>query len=318
MTCTDGGGPMARWVRVGVGLLSGAALAGGLVACGTDGAEIGSVLDERPDTVAGQTVPVRVPSASIELEVGDPVTEADGVSAPEGGEIVPIGWTVDRTPAGPLTGPHAFTGYDGATEISVLSDGEPVDLVTIEDAAGSNSGAFVVLPQGQGPVTFEVTYDGLTQTVATDGSREAGVAEVYYDDAADGVESDCAQAWQQSDVDLTCRVASWVLPYTPEEGWVEDGSVYVVVQPALDVNALVTGRQRDEVAFVSDASTLDGTAPRAPLEAGDAGEGSVQGLLVAAVPVAEQHRWQAELTFTVAEGERSGESIPLEATIPVG
>lgn len=311
MRVTEGPAPLRSIAAASLAVLLGGALAG----CGSDDPETGTVLDATPGAVDGETVDVRVPSARIGLTVGDPVDEVDGVSAPDGAEIVPVGWVVDRTPAGPMTGPQAFA-YEGETDVAVLSDGEPVDLVTL-DEAGADAGAYVVLPEGE-DVTFEVTYDGLTQTVGADGSRDAGVAELFYEDAAEGVESDCADAWGRSDLELTCEVTSWVLPYVPDQGWVADGEEYVVVAPTLDVNSLVTGRQRDEVAFVSDASTIDGTAPGAPLETGQAGTGSVGGVLVAAVPDADEHSWQADLGFEVAEGERAGEPIALTAEIPVG
>lgn len=299
-----------------------------LAACGTGDAEVGTVLDEDAGRVEGTVVEARVPSATIELAVGQPVDEVGDRSAPDGAAFVPIGWTVDRIPAGPLTGTQAFTRYDGETEVAVLADGDPVDLVTIDDRSGSDDSRYVVLPdgergeggeggEGEPTVTFEVTYDGVTQTLGTDGSREAGIAEPLYDAAADGVNADCSDVWRRPGLNLTCLMTSWVLPATPDHGWATEGNVFVVVDPVLDVNGIAGPDGNLEVAFTDDRSTVDQTAPDAPLETGLAGEGSVQGLLVVEVPEGQAHTWQADLGFEVVEGPRSGRAFRLTADLPL-
>ena len=83
-------------------------------------------------------------------------------------------------------------------------------------------------PDDVGDVSFEVTYDGLTQTVSpTTGERDAGAAAPLYDEPTIGVEAPCTSegfATPQVQPDVSCVVnAPQRTPYLPGHGWAEDG-----------------------------------------------------------------------------------------------
>ena len=94
-----------------------------------------------------------------------------------------------------------------------------------------------------GDVSFEVTYDGLTQTVSpATGDRDAGVAAPLYDEPTIGVEAPCTSegfATPQVQPDVSCVVnAPQRTPYLPGHGWAEDGRTFVLVTAFFTVDSV--------------------------------------------------------------------------------
>lgn len=294
-----------RLAVLGASLVGVAALA----ACGDD---TGPVLDERPASVTGHELEVRVPSAEIAFTVGDPESSVDDVDAPDGHVIVPIAWSVTRQPAGP------FSGLTGETQVEVVAGEDTVPLTTIDDRSGADESAYVVLPGEGTDVDLRVTYDGVTQTVTTDGEPDHGAAAPYYESTGEGVDLPCGPSvWGRADIELACSARGWVLPYVPDEGWAPEGSAFVVVEPRLVLQRVVDGRQRSAVAFRADRSTIDGVQPQIRLDPGTEGEGSADGLVLAEVDAGGTHVWEPVLEFEVTEGPRSGSTVRLTARLPL-
>lgn len=273
------------------------------------------VLDVRPSTVEGRDVQVRVPSGGIILTVGEPITDAPSevASIPSGSVLVPVQWQLDRRPAAP------FTNFASETQVTIQSGQESSVLVTIPDSPTAGSEAYVVVPGDGQNVGFEVTYDGVTQSVDPTGEVDAGPAALLYDEAAAGVESTCSPAdFELGEVVFECSLQSWVVPYDPDQGWAKVGEQFLAVAPRLNLARVVDGRERSATSFVTDASRLDEVAPVRQLELGTQGPGSVTGLLVASVPEAPTHVWNADLTFLVEEGPREGMQLQLDADFPLG
>lgn len=281
-----------------------------LAACSDD---TDPVLDDRPASVEGPDLEVRVPSAEIVFTVGDPETSVDDQDAPDGHVIVPIAWTVTRQPAGP------FSGFDGQTDVEVVAGEDTIPLTTIDDQSGTDESAYVVLPGDGTDVDLQVTYDGVTQTVTTDGEPAYGAAAPYYESTGAGVDIPCGPSvWGRDDIELVCSARGWVLPYVPDQGWAPEGSAFAVVEPRLVLQRVLDGRQRYATTFKADRSTIDGVELQSRLDPGAEGEGSADGQLVAEVDADAPHVWEAHLEFEITEGPRSGSTVRLEADLPLG
>lgn len=271
------------------------------------------VLDQRPASVEGRELEVRVPSAEILFTVGEPVDSVEGEEAPDDHAIVPVSWTVTRQPAGP------FAGFDGQTEVDVVAGDETIELTTIDDQGGSDEAAYVVVPGDGADIDLQVTYDGVAQTVSTEGEPDHDAAAPYYAATGAGVDIPCGpDVWGLEGAVIECSARGWVLPYVPEQGWAPDGSVFVVVEPRVALHRVVDGRERYATTFAADRSTIDGVEPQSRLDPGTAGAGSADGVLVASVPADAAHVWEADLEFEITEGPRSGSRVRLAADLPVG
>lgn len=282
-----------------------------LAACSGD---TDPLLDERPASVDGRELEVRVPSAEILFTVGEPETSVAGQDAPDDHAIVPVSWTVSRQPAGP------FSGFAGETEVEIVAGEDTIRLTTIDDRSGADESAYVVLPGDGTDVDLEVTYDGVTQTVTTEGEPEYGAAAPYYESTGAGVDIPCGRSvWGRDDIELVCSARGWVLPYAPDQGWAPEGSAFAVVEPRLALHRVLDGRQRYATTFTADRSTIDGVEVQSRLDPGTEGEGSADGLVMAEVDAgATRHVWGAVLEFEIAEGPRSGSTVRLTADLPIG
>lgn len=313
MAATTGRRPYA-WSAGVVGVL----LVGALTACGDDASslEVGESATG-PAGVTGTAVEVRVPSGTITVTVGSPVQEiAAGsreVTAPDGGALVPVSWSLDRYQT---TG---VTGFDAETELAILAGDDPTPLTTITDAATPATGSRVVAIDGTAAVDgVSATYDGLEQVLGLDGSRDAGVAEQLYAPAADGGDRDCSQGWRsvpQADLDLSCSVRAWTLPYLPGAGWADEGRTHVVVDQALILDAVTDEGEEYRATFVEGTAQVAGTdVDGAPFEEGRGGAGSFS-VRLEATNVEPSATWEVESEFElrsrVGRGPLDGRRVTL-------
>ena len=124
-------------------------------------------------------------------------------------------------------------------------------------------------PDDVGDVSFEVTYDGLTQTVSpATGDRDAGVAAPLYDEPTIGVEAPCTSegfATPQVQPDVSCVVnAPQRTPYLPGHGWAEEGRTFVLVTAFFTVDSVEVRGTSHDVDEVTPRLTLDGADPLPP------------------------------------------------------
>ena len=124
-------------------------------------------------------------------------------------------------------------------------------------------------PDDVGDVSFEVTYDGLTQTVSpATGDRDAGVAAPLYDEPTIGVEAPCTSegfATPQVQPDVSCVVnAPQRTPYLPGHGWAEEGRTFVLVTAFFTVDSVEVRGTSSDVGEITPRLTLDGADPLPP------------------------------------------------------
>jgi hypothetical protein len=269
------------------GLATGLLLSVGLTACGDQGAASSAgdvVIGHASDEVSGDSAFVLVPAGRIDLTVGEPLEEltdeqvGDGRRAPDGGSFVPVSWEHD--PFG-----------EGAVPVGVVGDRPQeaeVTLVAGETRADLGSPYRVVADKGTtdtgvstmyvavdrpaddlGDVTFEVAYDGLTQTVdPATGERDAGAAAPLYDEPTVGVEAPCtSEGFATSEVrpDISCVVnAPQRTPYLSGQGWAADGRTWLLVSVYLTLDDVQVGGTSYDVEDVMPRLTLGGTDPLPP------------------------------------------------------
>lgn len=259
-----------------VALLAG----GGLSACGDQGSATGAgqvVVGHSSDEVTGDSAYVLLPTGRIDLTVGQPVDEVtadeagdgDAHAAPDGGTFVPVRWTHD--PFGEGAVPIGVLGADPKEADVVLTSGgaeadlgSPYQLAGDQGTTDTGVGTMYVAVPGDGEdVSFEVTYDGLTQTVdPATGDRDAGAAAPLYGDPTMGTEAPCTtDGFAAGDVvpDVSCVVdAPQRTPYLPGHGWAEDGHTWVLVGVDINVPTVRVGRGEYAVQSLAPSFTLDG------------------------------------------------------------
>ncbi len=237
-------------------VLAGLLVGAGLTACGDQGAGASGgdvVVGHLSDKVQGDEAFVLLPTGRIDLTVGAPVDEVSADmaaddekhTAPDGGTFVPVMWTHD--PFGEGGVPVGVIGADPQdAEVTLVAGGTTADLGSpyrVASAQGTTDtgvGTMYVAVDGDGKdPTFEVTYDGLTQTVdPATGDRDAGAAAALYDEPTVGIEAPCTrEGFASGDVvpDVSCVVnAPQRTPYLPRLGWAEDGHVWLLV--GLDIS----------------------------------------------------------------------------------
>ncbi len=190
-----------------------------------------------------------LPTGRIDLTVGKPVDEVtadqadDGEkhAAPDGGAFVPVTWEHD--PFGEGAVPVNVMGADPQEADVVLRSGDttadlgsPYQLAGDQGTTDTGVGTMYVAVDGDGKSpTFEVTYDGLTQTVdPATGDRDAGAAEPLYAEPTMGIEAPCtSEGFTSGPVqpDISCLVnAPQRTPYLPGQGWAEDGHTWLLVE----------------------------------------------------------------------------------------
>jgi hypothetical protein len=258
------------------GLLAGA----GLTACGDQGSGAGSgdVVDGHlSDKVTGDSAYVLLPTGRIDLTVGTPVDEVtadqagDGErhTAPDGGAFVPVTWEHD--PFGEGAVPVTVMGADPQeADVVLRSDDTAADLGSPYQPAGdqgtTDTGVVTMYVavdgDGEDP-TFEVTYDGLTQSVdPATGDRDAGAAEPLYAEPAMGIEAPCPSEGFASGPlrpQVSCLVnAPQRSPYLPGRGWAEDGHTWLLVGVDIRLSGVDVGRTAYDVASVRPRLTVNG------------------------------------------------------------
>src|SRR4029078_6027102 len=135
---------------------------------------------------------VMLTTGRIDLTVGEPTEElteeqvGDVLRAPDGGSFLPVSWTHD--PFGERGVPVGVLGAEPQDAQVTLVAGEtradlgsPYRVVGETGTADTGVSTMCVAvdqaPHDVGDVSFEVTYDGLPQTVSpATGDRDAGVA----------------------------------------------------------------------------------------------------------------------------------------------
>jgi hypothetical protein len=257
------------------GLLAGA----GLTACGHQGAGTagGDVVEGHlSDQVTGDSSYVLLPTGRIDLTVGAPVDEVtadqagDGErhEAPDGGAFVPVTWKHDPFGAGAV--PVNVMGADPQDADVVLVSGDtkadlgaPYQLAGDQGTTDTGIGTMYVAVDGDGKApTFEVSYDGLTQTVdPATGDRDAGAAAPLYGEATVGVEAPCTkEGFASGDVtpDISCLVnAPQRTPYLPGHGWAEDGHVWLLVGVDISLSSVQVRNAAYDVTSVQPQFTLN-------------------------------------------------------------
>ncbi len=258
----------------------------GLVACGDQGSAAGTgdvVVGHVSDKVTGDSTYVLLPSGRIDLTVGKPVEEvtaeqaADDEShtAPDGGAFVPVTWEHD--PFGEGAVPVNIIGAaPQEADVVLVSGGTKADLGSPYQLAGEQGttdtgiGTMYVAVDGNGEdPTFEVSYDGLTQTVdPATGEREAGVAEPLYAEPTMGVEAPCtSEGFTSGPVrpDVSCLVnAPQLTPYLPGQGWAEDGHTWLLVSVDITLSGVHVGRTAYDVTSVQPHLTVNDAEPLPP------------------------------------------------------
>jgi hypothetical protein len=261
------------------GLLGGA----GLTACGDQGSGAGSgdvVAGHLSDKVTGDSAYVLLPTGRIDLTVGKPVDEvtadqaSDGEkhSAPDGGVFVPVMWEHDPFGGGAV--PVNVIGADPQEADVVLVSGDttadlgsPYQLAGDQGTTDTGVGTMYVAVDGGGDdPTFEVAYDGLTQTVdPATGDRDAGAAEPFYAEPTMGVEAPCtSEGFASGPIrpDLSCVVnAPQRTPYLPGQGWAAQGHTWLLVTVDITLSGVDVGRTAYDVQSVQPHLTLDGSDP---------------------------------------------------------
>jgi hypothetical protein len=258
-----------------------------LTACGDQGSATSAgevVVGHASDAVTGDSTFVLLPTGRIDLTVGDPtekLTEeqvGDVRRAPDGGGFLPVSWAHD--PFGESGVPIGVIGAEPQeAQVTLVAGQTRADLGSpyrvVGDTGTADTGVstmYVAVDQGPdevGDVSFEVTYDGLTQTVSpSTGTRDAGVAAPLYDEPTIGVEAPCTSegfATPQVQPDISCVVnAPQRTPYLPGHGWAEEGRTFVLVSAFFTVDSVVVRGTSSDVGEITPRLTLDGADPLPP------------------------------------------------------
>lgn len=269
-----------------------------------------------PGGVEGDTFDVRVPSGALTVTVGEPVATitsgSQELTAPAGGALVPVSWSLDRFQTSEVT------GFDEETELALVVDGEPTTVTSVPDAPTSATGSRIVSIPEDGEVdTVLATYAGLEQRIHLDGTREAGVAEALYEPAADGEREDCSEGWDsapRAGLDIECTLRVWTLPYLPDAGWAEAGSTHLVVEPDLTLVTVTDAGEEYRATFSAATGEVGGATVDAPFEEGTGGPASVAVRMVSD-DMALPSDWQLEATFDLrsraARGRLDGTTLTL-------
>lgn len=274
---------------------------------------------EGPARIEGDEFEVRVPSGAITLTVGAPersVTTGSGqVTAPDGGALVPVTWSLDRFQTA------GVTGFDQETGLSLVTGDDPAAVATIPDTTTAATGSRLVAVADDDAVeAITATYDGVEQVVSLDGTREAGIAEGLYEPSATGEREDCSQGWQlrpRAEIELECSVQAWTLPYLPGLGWADEGTTHVLVEPVVTLWKVTANGDDYRATFETGTITLAGEELDVALETGADGPASLAGRLQApsaTTPV----DWQVSATFGLRSRVGHGQLDDTEVALSGG
>jgi hypothetical protein len=321
-------------------LTAGLLLGAGLTACGDQGSATSAgevVVGHASDEVTGDVAFVLLPTGRVDLTVGAPTEKLtdeqveDGRRAPDGGSFLPVSWAHD--PFGESGVPIGVIGAEPQEAQVTLVAGEtradlgsPYRVVGETGTADTGVSTMYVAvdqsPDEVGDVSFEVTYDGLTQTVspATD-DRDAGVAAPLYAEPTIGVEAPCTSegfATPQVKPDVSCVVnAPQRTPYLPGHGWAEAGRTFVLVTAFFTVDSVEVRGSSHDVDEVTPRLTLDGADPLPP--DGRFGEPELQPGAAAgtwAFDVAGDGVGELEISLDCVLDD--GGEVTLQQTVPLG
>lgn len=268
-------------------LMTGLLLGAGLTACGDQGsaATVGDVVvGHVSDDVTGDSTYVLLPTGRIDLTVGAPTEKltdeqvGDGRRAPDGGSFLPVTWAHD--PFGEGGVPIGVIGAEPQeAQVTLVAGGTRADLgspyLVVGESGTADTGvstmyvAVDLAPDDVGDASFEVTYDGLTQTVVpASGERDAGAAAPLYDEPTIGVVAPCTSegfATPTVQPDVSCVVnAPQRTPYLPGHGWVEDGRTFVLVTAFFTVDSVEVRGRSSDVDQVTPRLILDSVDPLPP------------------------------------------------------
>ncbi|MEJ7833497.1 MAG: hypothetical protein WKF79_11315 [Nocardioides sp.] len=326
--------------------------AGTLVSCGQPSSPAGTAGDLTAvrEPVTGAESSILLPTGRIDLTVGDPVASVPAdqtqkltaIEAPDGGSLVPVGWSYDRS-AAPWGQDLAAPSLE--PEVSLRIDSRSYALgspytVTADGAVATSpdDGYFVAVEGSPSPdeITLEVEYDGVAQVVdAASGERDPGLAADLYDlplQRPGGVR--CPNSgWQEKspalDVRLDCTISSvGRSPYYPEAGWAPEGREWVVVEvPEVRLLRAVatdpSGSTSYRVLSITDVTTLGPARPVSPLvQQPQPREYVVGGTLVFAVARDATDRLRLSLDVELEAADVSGassapDSVRLSVSHPV-
>jgi len=321
-------------------LTTGLLLGAGPTACGDQGSAASAgevVVGHASDDVTGDSTFVLLPTGRIDLTVGDPTEKLTDEQvgnvprAPDGGSFIPVAWAHD--PFGESGVPIGVIGAEPQeAQVTLVAGGTRADLGSpyrvVGDSGTADTGVstmYVAVDQGPddvGDVSFEVTYDGLTQTVSpATGDRDAGAAAPLYDEPTIGVEAPCTSegfATSQVQPDVSCVVNTpQRTPYLPGHGWADDGRTFVLVTAFFTVDGVEVKGTPHDVDEVTPRLTLDGADPLPP--DGRYGEPDLS-------PGAASGTWAfdaprgavGDLTISLDCVLDGGGEVTLEQTVPLG
>ncbi len=326
--------------RLVLAVTTGLLLAAGLTACGdqgsaTDAGEV--VVGHASDDVTGDSAFVLLPTGRVDLTVGEPLEEltdeqvGDARRAPDGGSFLPAAWEHD--PFGEGGVPIGVIGAEPQeARVTLVAGGTRADLGSPYRVVGKEGTAdtgvstvYVAVEAGRddlGDVSFEVTYDGLTQTVTpATGERDAGVAAPLYDEPTMGVEAPCTSegfATPEVQPDISCVVnAPQRTPYLPGHGWSDDGRTWLLVSIYVTVDSVEVAGVSHDVDDVTPRLTLGGTDPLAA----DGRYGAVQvldGSLTGTVAFDAVSDGVRDLTISLDCLLDGGGEVTIEQTVRLG
>ncbi len=266
--------------------------------------EDGETIELESEMHSGTTHEVMLPTASVGIRVGDPVSDVDmdAVDLPvspedraalpdapvrpyDGGALLPVTWGLRRGDAVTSSDDGALPSADDDTTtvtVRVVAGDQEVELVDRHvQSAVTESKESVLVPVDEevdiSEITVEVTYDGLTQVLEPgSGDLETGPAAPLYEGSAPTFDTDCPEG--------TCRLEppadsprrpsrdraevtpdELVLsPYDEELGWAAEGTLW----------AAATLQVQDPGSFLDEEGDLGGSRrtarPTATLDGIDA------------------------------------------------
>jgi hypothetical protein len=326
--------------RLAATLTTGLLLVAGPTACGDQGSAASAgevVVGHASDQVTGDSAFVLLPTGRIDLTVGDPTEKLTDERvgavrrAPDGGSFLPVSWSHD--PFGESGVPIGVIGAEPqGAQVTLVAGGTRADLGSPYRVVGESGTAdtgvstmYVAVdqaPDDVGDVSFEVTYDGLTQIVSpATGDRDAGAAAPLYDEPTIGVEAPCTPdgfATPTVQPDVSCVVnAPQRTPYLPSHGWAAEDRTFVLVTAFSTVDGVEVRGTSHQVDDVTPRLTLDGADPLPPHDrygAPEVSPGAAAGTWAFDVP----HGAVGDLTISLECVLDGGGEVTLEQTVPLG
>jgi len=218
--------------------IAGAALAVSLTGCGgSSTVGPGEVVDAYDAAVGGNAVRLVVPTGQVAVTFGHRTdTAPGGRHAADGTELLPIMVAFDPTQPSTLLDLVAATGgTPQPTALSLAYGDSTVDLPAPYDVEGDattpeDHTVYVAVPHGTS-ARLAVTYDGLTQSVAEDGTTTVPAqAQALARTVGGTARRPCPRAtWRPALQLASCTLdVAIVTPYAGATGWAPAGHSWVV------------------------------------------------------------------------------------------